>query len=384
MGANVRRRLAPEDLRYCRDGFGRVRELFRKLGYCVEEHLAPLTGEDLSLTPSNCTAVAKAFLLADQDGLQVLLFELHEFTSPRFRGLAQDLLKRPGRYLLVAVHAGEYARLAFINPRRFTSEKGHLKVKIHKLIVDLSQPTRHDLDVLEQLAADGESPEELYKAQCEAFSVENVTHRFYRGYRELFLHLQEQVPKHNKGVAPFRDPEYLHAFVQRLLGRVMFLYFLQKKGWLAGDPRFLTNQYRRVMANQGNYYSDFLEPLFFETLNRRRPGDESPWGEIPYLNGGLFERDYDFLLYLPNELFDPYAEKSVLGFFNGYNFTVEEDTPLELDVAVDPEMLGKVFENMLEEEEREQSGTFYTPRSIVHFMCRTALVEYLTPKFRPK
>jgi hypothetical protein len=377
MSANVRRRLSPEDLRYCQDGPERVRDLLRKLGYCVEDTLTPLSGEDVALSPSNRATVERVFLLADQDGLQVLLFELQELRSARFRTLAQDLLKRPGHYLLVAVQTGDYSKLAFINPRRFTSETGSLKAKIHRLVVDLAQPTRHDLDVLEQLAADGKSPEELYKAQCEAFSVEKVTNRFYRGYRELFLHFQEQIPKHNKGVAHFRDPKYLHAFVQRLLGRVMFLYFLQKKDWLAGDPRFLANQYRRVITNQGNYYRHFLEPLFFDTLNRRRPGDESPWGGIPYLNGGLFERDYEFLLYLPNELFDPYGEKSVLGFMGGYNFTVEEDTPLELDVAVDPEMLGKVFENMLEEEEREQSGTFYTPRPIVHFMCRAALIEYL-------
>lgn len=378
MKSRQARSLAPEDLRLCQEGTQRVAELFRKLGYQVEDSLYPLSGEELGLISSNRASLEQAYLLADQGGLQVLLFELKEFNGTRFRALAQDMLKRPGYYLLVAAPASNYSKLALINPRRFAGDHGSLKVKIHKLVIDTAHPTRHDVDTLELLAVDGRSPEELYRAQCEAFNVERATNDFYRSYAKLFRDLQKQIPAQNKGVAQFRDPTYLHAFVQRLLGRIMFLYFLQKKGWLAGDQRFLTDWYGIITRQNGNYYRDFLEPLFFETLNCRRPGDQSPWGEIPYLNGGLFEQDYEFPLYLSNDLFDPSGELSILGFFNSYNFTVEEDTPLELDVAVDPEMLGKVFENLLEEKERAKSGTFYTPRPIVHFMCRVALTEYLT------
>ena len=80
---------------------------------------------------------------------------------------------------------------------------------------------------------------------------------------------------------------------------------------------------------------------------------------------------------IPNSLFDPGESNSVLSFFNSYNFTVAENVEGDEDVAVDPEMLGKVFENMLEVEERGKSGTFYTPRSIVHFMCTQVLSRYL-------
>ena len=132
-----------------------------------------------------------------------------------------------------------------------------------------------------------------------------------------------------------------------------------------------------------------LEPLFFETLNQQRPNFESRWGQIPYLNGGLFDWDYGpgvrdasgrttpERIQLPNFLFDYGSTDSILGFFNSYNFTVAENVQGDEDVAVDPEMLGKVFENLLAKEERGQSGTFYTPRGIVHFMCVEALSRYL-------
>jgi type I restriction-modification system DNA methylase subunit len=134
-----------------------------------------------------------------------------------------------------------------------------------------------------------------------------------------------------------------------------------------------------------DYYATVLEPLFFDTLNQQRPNLESKWGKIPYLNGGLFDRDYGTgikdaagrltpdKIELPNSLFDPGDTDSILGFFNSYNFTIAENVAGDEDVAVDPEMLGKVFENMLAAEERGQSGTFYTPRGIVQFMCSEVL-----------
>ena len=194
--------------------------------------------------------------------------------------------------------------------------------------------------------------------------------------------MRERIQDSNRGIREIQDDQYLHAFTQRLLGRVMFLYFLQRKGWLAGDPRFLTTWWERLRRDGQpgwSYYGEFLEPLSFDTLNRRRPDDRSPWGPIPYLNGGLFEKEYDWpVLHLPNALFDPKElETGILGVFNSFNFTVERNTPLDVDVAIDPEMLGKVFENMLEAEERGRTGTFYTPRAVVQWMCREALTAHL-------
>ena len=194
----------------------------------------------------------------------------------------------------------------------------------------------------------------------------------------------------NPHIAAFHEPDKLHAYTQRLLGRLMFLYFLQRKGWLGGRPRFLTDQFRATFqrhsgeATSGEthyFYREVLEPLFFDTLNQRRPDHITRWDgiRIPYLNGGLFDRSRDPAgdLLLPDSLFDPSNQGGLLEFFNRFNFTVADDTPLEQDVAVDPEMLGKVFENMLEERERGQSGSFYTPRPIVAYMCQEALAGFL-------
>jgi hypothetical protein len=146
------------------------------------------------------------------------------------------------------------------------------------------------------------------------------------------------VKKHNPHPY-FNDSDRLHQFSQRLLGRVMFLYFLQKKEFLAGDRRFLTTQYQCLRPNpdETDYYAAVLEPLFFETLNTPRQNIESRWGKIPYLNGGLFDRDYGAgirdaagretpeTITLPNSLFDPCSSDGLLGFFNSYNFTVSEN-----------------------------------------------------------
>ncbi len=365
-----------DDLRLCGSAEG-VRNLLQRLGYQTEADTS-LAPETLTISSSEYPNIRRALLLADHGQFQIFLFELNDLHSVHLRALAKSFLQRAGNYLLIATR--DYQTVIFVHPQRLLDENARLKVKIHKLVLDTAHPTRHDLEILEALAADGLSAEELYRAHGEAFNVERVTKRFYREYAQLFEHTQKTIADNNRGIAQFKDRTELHAFTQRLLGRVMFLYFLQKKLWLAGDPRFLTTWYRNIVLQaQKNYYSDFLEKLFFETLNRRRPpDDESPWGNIPYLNGGLFDKDYNFLLHLPNELFDPDSNTGILGFFNSYNFTVQEDTPLEADVALDPELLGKVFENMMESAEREQSGTFYTPRPIVHFMCRTALVEYLS------
>jgi hypothetical protein len=173
-------------------------------------------------------------------------------------------------------------------------------------------------------------------------------------------------------------------FVKKLLGRIVFLYFLQKKGWLGakdtsyknGDKNFMTNFFKKAGTNDA-FYSTWLSKLFFDALNNERPNDDfkMPDGvevKIPYLNGGLFEKEsskYDFLTF-PADLFTYLFE-----FFDQYNFTIFEDSPEEHTVAVDPEMLGHIFENLLED--NKDKGAFYTPKEIVHYMTQESLIEYL-------
>lgn len=375
----------------------KIAYLFHKLGYNASAQ--PLAVDDLELPVKSAEAIGNAYLIADQGrgALQVLLFQLQgeEFSSPsiassRMRAIAQSLYKRPSDFLLLGTK--DYNQLMLVNPRKSFDAQMNLRVSIRKLLIDRTNPTNYDRDRLEAIAARGLDPQEIYKAQCEAFDVEKLTKQFYIGYEKLFGSVQKVIKKHNPH-AYFDDESCLHQFAQRLLGRIMFLYFLQKKEFLASDRKFLTTQYQRLQRGiepEGTeFYSQVLEPLFFETLNKQRPNFESRWGQIPYLNGGLFDWDYgpgvrdasgratpEHIL-LPNALFDSGSTDSILKFFNSYNFTVAENIQGDEDVAVDPEMLGKVFENLLAKEERGQSGTFYTPRGFVHFMCVESLSCYL-------
>lgn len=373
----------------------KIAALFQKLGYNAAAQ--PLNIEDLHLPARSSEAIYDSYLIADQDngGLQVLLFQLHPedwtFASSRMRAIANVVCKRETEFLLLATNK-DCNQLMLVNPRKNYDNNLNLKTSIRKLLIDAINPTNYDRDRLEAIAVRGLSSPELYKAHCEAFDVEKLTKSFYRGYKQIFDKVQQAV-KENNDYPYFADADRLHQFSQRLLGRIMFLYFLQKKGFLASDYRFLSNRYKalRTEPDETDYYGKVLEPLFFETLNQDRPGLVHRWGEgqIPYLNGGLFDRDYGEgikdaagretpqTITLPNSLFDPGEPESILGFFNGYNFTIAENVAGDEDVAVDPEMLGKVFENMLAAEERGQSGTFYTPRGIVQFMCVEVLSRYL-------
>lgn len=237
------------------------------------------------------------------------------------------------------------------------------------------------------------------------FSVERVTKEFFEKYRDLFLDLKDAldaIVKRDAEVKADFEAKGVTTidFAKKLLGQIVFLYFLQKKGWFGvargaawgdGSKHFLRELFENEHGDYENFFNDILEPLFYEALRLERPGDYYSRFDcrIPFLNGGLFDplRDYDWVntdILLPNELFSN-AHKTkegdsgtgVLDVFDRYNFTVKEDEPLEKEVAVDPEMLGKVFENLLEIKDRKSKGTYYTPREIVHYMCRESLTHYL-------
>ncbi len=248
----------------------------------------------------------------------------------------------------------------------------------------------------------------------EAFSVEKVTKEFFEQYRRLFLKLKAAldaiIAKDKKIREDFAGKGVKsNDFSKKLLGQIVFLYFLQKKGWFgvrrgeewgSGSKHFLREELfdRRdeIYSGQGagssrNFFNDILEPLFYEALGREHSDDYYSRFDcrMPFLNGGLFEplRSYDWVntdILLPDSLFsntnqtkEGGAGDGILDVFDLYNFTVNEDEPLEKEVAVDPEMLGKVFENLLEIQDRKSRGTYYTPREIVHYMCRESLINYL-------
>ncbi|MFW6172644.1 MAG: Eco57I restriction-modification methylase domain-containing protein [Elusimicrobiota bacterium] len=246
----------------------------------------------------------------------------------------------------------------------------------------------------------------------EAFNIEKVTKEFFEKYRELFHWANEELDKIvNKDPAIKRDFDKKDIstvdFTKKLLGQIVFLYFLQKKGWFGvkrgdewglGSRRFLRELFEKKHSDYKNFFNEILEPLFYEALRLERPGDYYSRFDcrIPFLNGGLFDpiNDYDWWdtdIFLPDKIFSNKRKTKegdigdgILDVFDRYNFTVKEDEPLEKEVAVDPEMLGKVFENLLEIKDRKSKGTYYTPRGIVHYMCQESLANYLTTELEGK
>lgn len=321
--------------------------------------------------------------------------------------------------------------------------------RFHRFIVDSTNELQPTLDDLE-----------------EAFSVEKVTEEFFSLYREKFLQLRDALEDNPDFVLEAEQHNYTSAqFAKKLMGQIVFLYFLQKKGWLgvgaweriitkkqydnvfyvsgakgrvikehlpkvyiqtgedeyrlqvamldqipddaeeliannmftnktwgSGSKRFLRTLFDFSQRKKANFFDDYLEPLFYDALNVNRGDkgyDPALHCRIPFLSGGLFEpidgydwKHNDFAI--PNSIFSNKKEKGerdadgILDIFDRYNFTMSEDEPLEREVAIDPEMLGKVFENLLEVTDRKSKGAFYTPREIVHYMCQESLISYLT------
>ena len=236
-----------------------------------------------------------------------------------------------------------------------------------------------------------------------AFNIESVTKEFFERYKTLFLRVRDEVEtlrqKDSIIAADFHQKQIDSAnFAKKLLGQIVFLYFLQKKGWLGVEPGktwgsgakdFLRRLFDRGLlqletVQYDNFFNDVLEPLFYNALAIDRgsealyelPGCQQPC-KIPFLNGGLFEPIGGYDWQATNVLIANETIATVFDTFDLYNFTVREDEPLDKEVAVDPEMLGKVFENLLEVNDRKSKGAFYTPREIVHYMCQESLINYL-------
>jgi hypothetical protein len=222
----------------------------------------------------------------------------------------------------------------------------------------------------------------------EAWDVEKVTREFFREYRATFEAVEQMIATANPGTG--RD---WRLFTQRLFNRLMFIQFLSKRGWLrfAGSTDYLFALYTRSSGADENFYHDRLYWVFFYGLGSGAVGQEAHSlpelqerrGDVPCLNDSLFEMVNDGsrladssdgrgVVQIPNPAF----ERIVQGLFARWNFTISESTPLDVEVAVDPEMLGKVFEELVTG--RHESGSYYTPRGIVAFMCREPLKHYLT------
>lgn len=243
----------------------------------------------------------------------------------------------------------------------------------------LSIETKLDLDIL-----------------VKAFSVEKLSKAFFDEYTRHYENFITYLTKPANKKSLFNgDEKAIRDYSKKLLGRIVFLYFVQKKRWLgASDIQYKDGMADFIMqlfhlsGSNASFYPNWLTKLFFDTLNNERKEDafEMPDGnkvKIPFLNGGLFDKEEhdDKIIPFPANLFhnhdneDDPKERGFLDFLNAFNFTIYEDSPDEKTVAVDPEMLGHIFENLLED--NKDKGAFYTPKQIVHYMCQESLIEYL-------
>lgn len=238
-----------------------------------------------------------------------------------------------------------------------------------------------------------------------AFSVEALSDDFFDEYRKQyaefvkFLTGKEYVKKGNKWVeqetgepdAQYfisfkKDDKLVRDYIKKMMGRIVFLYFLQSKGWLAGNLHYMHDLFYDASEEvKGDFLDKVLEPMFFGLLNTR-PKDRSSAplvngvgvkyipnaDEIPYLNGGLFQQEK---IDEVESVFPAGMFQSLFDFFDSYNFTIDENDPNDAEVGVDPEMLGKIFENLLED--NKDKGAFYTPKEIVRYMCQESLTAYL-------
>ena len=237
----------------------------------------------------------------------------------------------------------------------------------------------------------------------ETFSVEALSDEFFERYREQYADFVQYVTgkryvksgskweervlglSNEKLMRAFKfDEKRVRDYIKKMMGRITFLHFLQRKGWMCGDLNYMQHLFERS-PYQDDYLDAVLEPLFFGILNTRPEEREalfaakgwnrsllSEWKSIPYLNGGLFECEAEDLTAcrFPVDYF-----RRLFQFFSEYNFTIDENDPTDAEVGVDPEMLGKIFENLLED--NKDKGAFYTPKEIVRYMCRESLIAYL-------
>jgi len=385
---------------------------------------------------------------------QIMLFIVHlkkEASIERARTMQRNLISW---YLTHGSESKDAALVAFVSPNgddwRFSlvkldvrleaDGKGGMKVvdeftpaKRWSFLVGSHEKSHTAQRQFQPILADDENNPTLEKLEA-AFNIEKVTDEFFKEYRRLFIETKEALDKAVKGNPATKsdfESKGIDAvnLAKKLLGQIIFLYYLQKKGWFGvprdgawgeGSKNFLRDLFAKRRDNE-NFFNDILEHLFYDALRNDRSHDDHYYGrfncKIPFLNGGLFDpmNNYDWVktdILLPSELFSNKNKTKegdegdgILDVFDRYNFTVKEDEPFEKEVAIDPELLGKAYEKFNairpdnyeeflkalksgkkgeESKFNKQYGVYYTPREIVHYMCRQSLINFLYSELNPE
>jgi len=313
------------------------------------------------------------------DNLPVFLIECTTLVPSFIRSVAKNFSDKYLRLLLI--FTVDYNEIVFVLPNYEKVGVGEQKLKITILRIVKDDIHYTEVETLSNIIFDGEENwRDVWRKWKEAFSVKRVTEKFFDDYKSIFFKLRGNVVK--QGISQ-KDA---HEFTLQLLNRIMFIYFVSKKNWL-GNKKFVSWLWKeyKITHEKDLFYEKWLRQIFLKAFNNRGneieglpPNVKNVLLEIPYLNGGLFTKNKidDLSVKVNDNLM-----KDILNFFENYNFTIKEDMPLDREVAVDPQMLGYVYESLAnvadEIYDRNDLGIFYTPRVEVDFMCRRSLSEYL-------
>ncbi len=368
-----------------------VFDLFKIIGYpenIVLDESSKRKKSDFDFRREDEERIKEIFsILSFDKNLSVFLLETTTLHPSFVRSVSNTFDKQYLQYLLI--FTVDYSEILFVFPDKEKLEAGKHKLKLTKLILDKKdiESKSNYYSVIQTLAnmayEENAGWRDIWRKWKKAFSVERVTKEFFDRYKEIFFKVRESL---NKQKIPSKES---HEFTLQFLNRIMFIYFISKKRWLE-KPNFiewLWSSYKELGKFDSNeFYEKWLKQIFLKAFNNRANEiinlpDEviKVISNVPYLNGGLFkENELDNLkVQISDRLF-----KTIFEFFESYNFTIKEDMPLESEVAVDPQMIGYVYEslaNVAEEiYDRKDLGIFYTPRVEVDFMCRRSLIEYFS------
>ncbi|MEM4056653.1 MAG: hypothetical protein QW578_06435, partial [Thermoplasmatales archaeon] len=366
-------------------------DLFRVLGYPESAILNPSSKRkksEFDFRKEDEERINEIYsILSFDSNLSVFLLETTTLHPSFVRSVASTFDKQYLQFLLI--FTTDYSEIFFVLPDKEKIEAGKHKLKLTKLILDKEdiKNKKNYYSVIQTLAnmeyEDKAGWREVWRKWKKAFSVERVTEEFFEHYKEVFFELRDELR------AQKISSKESHEFTLQFLNRIMFIYFISKKKWLEKQEfiQWLWSSYKGLRKfNSNEFYEKWLKQVFLNAFNNRANEIKGLPDEVvnvvlnaPYLNGGLFRENY--LDNLKVQISDSMLQK-IIKFFESYNFTVKEDMPLESEVAVDPQMIGYVYEslaNVAEEiYDRNDLGIFYTPRVEVDFMCRRSLVEYLS------
>ena len=365
--------------------------------FCETLNWDPLPGPALELQVGVPVSTSlKLCPVAHLKGLPVYRVAWPESQLPNVtqrRAVHKALAPRHVEHLL-CYETSDRRALAFVWAHKLDDKRTELRT----LPYELGQPARTTIERIAELRfALGELRTILEPQVADrlgkAFNVQTVTTEFFVGYKQVFADLQARLLK------PAEDKVWAHDYALQLLNRLMFLYFIQRKRWLGGDPGFmrtLWDAYRRSGLPKDSFFANWLSVLFFEAFSQKfqagrhdrrhlPPEIREALATAPYLNGGLFARgklDDEHDPIIPDAFFSTLFDSfdgSTPGFLERHNFTIAESTPLDVEVAVDPEMIGKVYENLVnvtfegltEEDQRGKGGIFYTPRVEIDLITRS-------------